>query len=174
MAYDLEHVARELKSRLQDELPDELDVVETNWSATDPVTLADPETWFLGHKPTVLELESSEFPFVAVVAAARTPETGRGASWDYQKKTQTLFVDYFVVADDEATVNKRANRYAEAICNILQGQAIIYGYYQQDYEPAVNLSEASRHAKHSDNADFFDSDDVDFIQAGRITVKVEG
>jgi hypothetical protein len=171
VAYDAERTGTALKTQLEAELGDALDAVELSW-ASDPVTLTDPETWFFGHKPTVLEMESAEFPFVAVVVADRAPQE-RPLRWGYQERVVTAYVDYFVVAEDEATVNKRAHRYAEAICQVLQEERIVNGYAQQDYEPAVRLSEASRHGKETD-ADFFDDADVDFIQGGRVIVLLEG
>lgn len=172
MAYDAEHVGKALLARLQAALPDALDTVEAEWAGSDPVTLPDPVTWFEGHKPTVLEMESDEFPFVATVVALRTPKE-RPSRWGYQERTITAFVDYFVVAGDEETVNKRTHRYAQAIVAVLQGERVLYGYQQQDYEPEVKLSEASRHAK-TTSADMFIETNVDFIQAGRVTVMMEG
>lgn len=161
-----------MKERLEDELGAALDTVEAAWAASDPVTLPEPETWFCGHKPTVLEMESAEFPFVAVVVAETAPDE-RPSRWGYQDERIVVYVDYFVVADDEATVNKRAHRYAEAIRAVLQEQRAIEGYQQQDWRPRVRLSEASRHAK-TVEADMFDDGDVDFVQMGRIEVGFEG
>lgn len=171
MAYDAERVGQGLLDLLEDELADALDAVEVLWSA-DPVTLPDSETWHFGHKPTVLELESSSFPFVSAIAIGTTPED-RPSRWGYQEETIPVYVDYFVVADTESVVNKRAHRYAEAIVSVLQAQRVIEGYQQQDYRPGVNLSEASRHAK-TEDADMFNDDDVDFIQGGRVSVVFEG
>lgn len=171
MAYDAEATGNALQTLLEAELGAALDAVEASW-ASDPVTLPDPETWFFGHKPTVLEMESSEFPFVAVLVADRAPQE-RPMRWGYQESVITAYVDYFVVADDEATVNKRTHRYAQAICQVLQAERIINGYAQQDYEPEVRLSEASRHGKEKE-ADFFKDAEIDFIQAGRVTVLLEG
>ncbi len=171
MAYDAERTGSALKTRLEAELGDALDAVETLW-ASDPVTLPEPETWFFGHKPTVLEMESAEFPFLAIVVGGRTPEE-RPLRWGYQERVITIYVDYFVVADDETTVNKRAQRYGEAICQVLQEERIINGYEQQDYEPQVQISEASRHGKEKE-ADFFKDADVDFIQGGRVIGLFEG
>jgi hypothetical protein len=172
MSYDAERVGKALKERLEDELSAALDVVEAAWEDTDPVTLPEPVTWFFGHKPTVLEMESSEFPFVAVMAARSSP-LERPSRWGYQPETLSVFVDYFVVADDEATVNKRVHRYAEAIRAVLQDGRVLSGYQQSDYRAEVNVSEASRHAK-TENADMFLAADVDYIQMGRVTVNLFG
>lgn len=172
MSYDVEHILKALKIRLQAELATQLDVVEAAWLAEDPVALPDVVTWYEGHKPTVLELESSSFPFLAVLVARREPME-RPSRWGYQDQMLTAYVDFFVVADDETTVNKIAQRYVEAITGILQGERIIHGYAQADYEPLVQISEASRHAK-TTNADMFDNDAVDYIQAARITVMMGG
>lgn len=171
MAYENEAIGKALIAQLQAELPGALDTVEAAWASTDPVTLPDPVTWFEGHKPTVLELESASFPFVAVIVPEREPQE-RPSRWGYQEQSVTAFVDYFVVADDETTVNKRAHRYGQGICQVLQAERVFEGYQQSDYEPQVRLSEASRHASTTE-ADMFDDDEVDFIQAGRLIVMLE-
>jgi len=174
MAFDAEKTGRALQARLQARLSGALDVVEATWvTEGDPLALADPVTWFFGHKPTVLEMDSVAFPFVAVVVAERTPQASP-ARWGYQEQDLNLFVDFFVVAVDETTVNKVACRYAEAICAVLQEEQYINAYMQADWEPEVHLSEASRHAAKQADADMFDAADVDFIQGGRIVVKLEG
>jgi len=174
MAFDAEKTARALQTRLRTRLSSALDAVEATWVAEgDPLTLADPITWFFGHKPTVLEMDSPAFPFVAVVVAERTPQAGP-ARWGYQEQDLNLFVDFFVVAADETTVNKVACRYTEAIGAVLQEERYVGDYMQADWEPEVHLSEASRHAARQARADMFDDDDVDFIQGGRIIVKLEG
>jgi len=172
MAYKAEWIRNAIKTRLEDNFAAALDTIEAEWADTDPVTLPDVETWFLGHKPTVLELESSEFPFVAIIIADRVPKT-EPIRWGYQEQVITAYVDYFVVAADETTVNKIAHRYAEAIITILQGENVIEGFTQQNYEAEVALSEASRHAKHKE-ADMFAEADVDFIKMGRVTILLEG
>lgn len=171
MGYENEKVRSSLRDRLEANLPGQLDTVEAEWAATDPLTLPDPVTWHEGHKPTVVELESSAFPFVAVLVPLRTPED-RPSRWGYQEQELTAFVDFFVVAADEATVNKLVHRYAQAIVAELQRERVIEGYQQKDYEPEVKTSEASRHKKTA-NADMFKEDEVDFIQMGRVVVMLE-
>jgi len=172
MAYEAEWVRDALKTRLEDNFATALDTVEAEWADTDPVTLPDVVTWFLGHKPTVLELESSAFPFVAIIIADRVPKAAP-LRWGYQERVIAAYVDYFVVAADETTVNKIAHRYAEAIISILQAENVIEGFTQMNYEAEVRLSEASRHAKYKE-ADMFAALDVDFIKMGRVTVPLEG
>jgi hypothetical protein len=174
MGYDAERVGKALKERLESELPDALETVEAAWAGSDPVTLPEPATWFRGHKPTVLELESSSFPFVAVIVAETEPKSAP-SRWGYQEEELPVFVDYFVVADDEATVNKRVHRYAEALLTVLQEERVVEGYQQRDYRPRVRLSEASRHAK-TRTADMLVpvEGDEDFIQMGRIQVTFDG
>jgi hypothetical protein len=173
MGYDGERVARAVKTRLEDNLADELDTVAGLWAGTEAVTLPDPVVFYLGHKPTVLELPSTSFPFVAVVAAGQDPRSGLTSIWGEQSVTFTTFVDFFVVAEDEATVNVIAQRYAEAIVRVMQAQVGEEGYQQRDYQPPVSLSEASRHKKTA-NADMLDTSDVDFIQGGRVELVFEG
>jgi hypothetical protein len=171
MAYDNEKVRSSLRTRLEANLPGQLDVVEAEWAASDPLTLPDPVTWYEGHKPTILELESAAFPFVAILVPLRTPQD-RPSRWGYQEQELTAFVDFFVVAADEATVNKLVHRYAQAIVLELQAERVIEGYQQINHEPEVKTSEASRHKKTA-NADSFNDADVDFIQMGRAVVMLE-
>jgi hypothetical protein len=171
---ELERVARAILGRVADDLATHLATIEARWEDVDAVTLPEPATTFLGHNPTVLELESSAFPFVAAIAADRVPAAeDTRPRWGYQEEEAVCYIDYFVVADDEATVNKRAWRYGEALILALRSQRSIEGFDQVDWKPEVNLSQASRHAR-THSADMFDADDVDFIQMGRITVRLSG
>lgn len=172
MAYTVEALRSALKTILEDGLPDALDTVEAEYAATDPVTLADVVTWHEGHNPDVLELESTSFPFMAVMIAERTPQRG-GAQWGYQEFDALAYVDFFTVANDIATVNKKIHRYVKGIVAVLQAERYVSDYKQADFEPEVKISEASRHPKTAE-ADMFNADDVDYIQAGRVVVTFEG
>lgn len=155
--------------------------VEAMWQgAGSDVELPAPVTWFSGHNPTVLELPSTAFPFVSVIDAGRNP-TSPKAAWGYQEQVISLFVDWFVVAEDAATVNLICQRYAQALCQVLARSRVLsselpdLAFSQEDYELAVTLSEASRHGKFTGDdlgADMFNPADVDFIKGGRITVNL--
>jgi hypothetical protein len=171
---ELERITRALKTRINDDLPTHLSTVQTRWANIDPVTLPKPVTVFLGHNPNVLDLESTDFPYVAAMAVDRTPRDDDSVSrWGYQEEEVLALLDAFVVAEDEATVNKRAWRYAEALVLMLRDQRSIEGYDQKDYKPEVGISEASRHPK-TKEADMFTPGDVDYIQGVRITVRLTG
>ena len=168
MAFDGERIIRDLKTLAEADLATQLDAVEALWADVEAITLPDPETYYIGHNPTVLELASSAFPWIAFMFAARDPE-GQ-AEWGYQDQRNRIIIDFFVVADDQATCNLIALRYAEALVALLQSQATAGDYKQVDHEPRVNLSQASRHKKTA-TADLFTEADVDFIQGGRIEVE---
>jgi len=168
MPFDNERVARAVLAYLQTELGDALEDVATAWAGTDPLTLPEPVTWHYGHKPEVIALPSTSFPFVAVIPTNRNP-LRRKYAWGFQDQAITVYVDWFVVAADETTADKLCSRYAEAVLAVLQQQRAFGGYDQVDYEPRVDLSEASRHPVTVD-ADMFESDQVDFIKLGRITL----
>ena len=174
MAYDNERILKAVLTLLQANLADELDAVEALWQATDPVTLPDPVTWFEGHKPTVLELPSMSFPFVAVLVPNRTPEEGQAGRWGYEETLHDVMIHFFVVAADEATVAKIAYRYAEAIIRVLQSQRVIGEYAQRHYEPAVSLSVASRHTVGGTSGDAFSEEEVDYIRMGEVATTLEG
>jgi hypothetical protein len=174
MPYDSERIAKAVQAYLQAELPDALDDVEAAWAATDPVALPEPVTWFEGYKPTFLEMRSDEFPLVALLALSRRPDQAVRAEWGYQKQIVSVTVNFVVVAGDEAAVNKIAHRYAEAITAAMQAQQDFEGFSQTDFEPAVTLSPASRHARSPNDADMGNPDDVDYIMAGAVETTMEG
>lgn len=170
MGVESETLAREIKMLFDDELPAALDTVEAEWAAIEAIVLPDPVTVFIGHKPTILEEPSTSFPFVAIIIPDREPE--EGSEWGFQKVAYDALIDYFVVAATEATVNLMALRYAQAIVNVLQAHSAIGGYAQKNHEPPLTLSEASRHLTGGTTGDAFDTGDVDYIQMGRITVRL--
>jgi hypothetical protein len=173
MAYDSEHVQVELLARFRADLPAALQVVEAEWAGSDPVALPEPVTFFSGYKPTVLELDADAFPFVAVIVPLRDPQA-EPSRWGYQELALTAYVDLFVVAEDEAAVNKVMHRYVQAAVAVLQAERTVYGYQQADHEPAVEIRDCIRIAREADNADLFDPEDVYFVQFARITVLLEG
>ena len=172
MPFDNESVARDVKSLLETELSAALVVVAAAWAGIDAVTLPTPVTWHYGHKPEVVELESAAFPFVATIPTNRRP--GRQVyGWGFQNQSITIYVDWFIVADDETTADKLCSRYGEAVLAVIQSQRAYAGYDLIDFEPAIDLSEASRHPKTLD-ADMLNDDHVDFIKLGRMTLEFGG
>lgn len=172
MPFDNERIARAVKTRLEARLTAALSTVAAGWAGEDPVALSTVATWFYGHKPTVLELPSTAFPFLAVLPVGRSPERGQ-YGWGFQDQNPRVYVDWFVVAEDETLADKVCSRYAEAVLDVVQGQRAYAGYDQVDYEPSVDLSEASRHPKTA-AANMFEDADVDFIKMGRMTLEFGG
>ena len=170
MGVENETLARAIKTVLDDELPAALDAVEAEWAAIQAITLSNPVTTFIGHKPTILDEPSTSFPFVAVIVPNREPM--EGSEWGFQDVAYDALIDYFVIAADESTVNLAALRYAQAIVNVLQAHSVISGYAQRNYEPPLVISEASRHLVGGTTGDAFATDDVDYIQMGRITARL--
>jgi hypothetical protein len=176
MAYDNELVLKAVETYIEAGIEDALADVEAGWvTAGDPVSLPVPVTYFEGYKPTFLEMESAEFPLLAVLALERRPESGgaQKAQWGFQEQVISCVVNFVVVADDEEAVNKIAHRYAQAVVDLMQAQKVFAGYGQVDYEPAVTLSPASRHPKTSE-ASMMEDAQVDFIMAGAIETTMEG
>lgn len=172
MPFANESIARAVLAVLETGLAAALATVEAAWHDVDPVTLPAPATWFYGHKPTVLELPSGAFPFVAVIPTGRRP-VRQGYGWGFQDQVPSMYIDWLVVADDETTVDRRCSRYAEAVVAVIHGQRAYAGYDLADYEPQIDLSEASRHPQTQD-ADMLDDDQVDFIKLGRMTLEFGG
>jgi len=173
MAFNLERVARAWLAAIQADLPDALDAVEALWTGTDPVTLPNPVNYFLGYKPTIPELPSTSFPWVAVLVQEREPVSTGEPEWGAQAQRLTVYLDFFVVADTEQAANLMGFRYAEAMVRVTQGHYVVEGCRQRNYEAKVTLSNAMRHPKAQD-ADMTDARWVDFIEMGRIEIQVEG
>lgn len=173
MAYDNERIGKAIKAHLVADLPAQLDVVEAAWTATDPLALPEPVTWFEGYKPTVLEMAQDEFPYVGILVPVREVGTGK-AQWGYQGQMVHAFVDFAVCAEDEATANKMGYRYAEALCLTLKRSASFAGFTQVNYEPPVSLVSFTRHLKDPANADAFSADDVYYLALKSIAVDLTG
>jgi hypothetical protein len=171
-SYEGEHLARQLKQRLENTLSAKLDAVADQWADTDPVSLNYPATYFLGFNPVVLEMQSSQFPYVAVLCAGREPDRSTRESWGYQDDKYSLEVHFFVVGPDVAEVYKRVCRYVEAIVMVLQADRWIESYQQTDFKPSVEISVAMPHYDEGDNV--FSEEGEQFIQGGRVMVPMEG
>lgn len=164
--YKGEVIVKALQAILQDNLPDALDAVETEWDDPDPLALPDVVTWLLGHSPTVLERPQADFPLVACLVPIREPKE-KSSQWGFGKSRYTLYVDCFVVAATEPDVNRLCWRFCEAIVSVTQNnEELAAGIIQQDYEPVVTLSEAMRQYEDNRNVEFF-------TQMGRVTLQVE-
>jgi hypothetical protein len=174
MAYDNERIARALLAHLQANLGGTLDAVEALWLTTDALTLPDPVTWFMGYKPTLLELPVTAFPFVATLAPEREPVSLVKPTWGYQSQSVRTFVDFCVSAYDEATANKMGWRYSEAIIAALKLSSAFVGYRQVSYEPQARMISFTRHMVAPDNADAFNAEDVYYTYVGSVSVELEG
>jgi len=172
VAFDNEHITKAIKALLQAGLGMALDVIEAEWQQSDPLALPEPVTWYYGHKPDVVFMPSSAFPFVATIPVSRRPLRSH-YGWGFQDQAPTVYVDWFVVAADETTADRLCSRYAQAVLAVIQSQRAYYGYDLADYEPQIDLSEASRHPKIVD-ADMQDDAQVDFIKMGRMTLEFGG
>lgn len=174
-AFEGERLARLLLGTLEADLPDALDDVAGRWVAEAALALPDPVTYHLGFNPTLLELESTSFPIVAVIPGETVPE-GPTGGWGFQKEAQVVDIHFFVAADDLDTVGILSWRYAEAIRSVLQGNRVIGGYEQADYRPEFEPGLAGRHPKYrlAEMADSLSEADVDYVQGGRITITLRG
>ncbi|MBN2005809.1 MAG: hypothetical protein JXA21_20800 [Anaerolineae bacterium] len=172
MSYDAEAVSRTISAYLQAVFASAKADVVARWAAIAPVAIPDPVTWFYGHNPVIIELASAAFPYVCVVAPGADPAGGTESS-GYGEQIVTVYVDFFVVADEIAAVNVLAQRYAAVLCRAAESQRVYAGYTRGHTPSAVSISEAFRHPKQAD-ADMYAEADVDFIQGGRITLTLRG
>jgi len=174
MAYENEAVMRAIQALLEDELEAALDAVEAAWQATDPLALPDPVAYHLGYKLTILELPSTSFPFIAIMAPNRFPFEDQAGRLGQEDVTVEAALHVFVIADDEATVTKLAHRYAKALVNIFQDNQVISGHEQRHWEPSVRVGVTERHAKGGTSGDLFDPADTDFIRIVEVQLELVG
>lgn len=172
MSYDAELVSRAVLVQLQAAFATAKAEIAAFWADTYPMTLPTPVTWFYGHNPVIIEQASSAFPYVSVVTPGADPAGGM-ESLGYGEQTVTVYVDYFVVADEIADVNVLVQRYAAALVLAAQAKRNYAGYVCEHTPFPVAISEAFRHPKQA-NADTFVASDTDFIQGGRVTLTLRG
>ncbi len=161
----LEDVAKAIKTALEADLEDALDVVEAQWTAAgDSLTLPDPEAYLLGYQPTVVEKAQSEFPIVVITAMEERPGPASD-QWGYGEGQVTATVYWFVAADSEGDCNRMAWRYGEAIDTVLRDhERLDEGITVEAYVPTTRVSFVAR-----EMPDLGASDEVFYTQMGEKT-----
>jgi hypothetical protein len=96
-----------------------------------------PAVWMLGSFPSVLERPREDYPNVAVVSYRH--RSARDLGDQYEIANNRIYVEAFVMHDDEATVNRLAQRYARAVHRTL----VIGGFYEAEFTPDVDISNAA-------------------------------
>ncbi|MBN2004136.1 MAG: hypothetical protein JXA21_12340 [Anaerolineae bacterium] len=172
MSYDAETVSRAVLVHLQTAFTAAKAAIVAQWAEVAPVAIPDPVTWFYGHNPVVIEQASTAFPYVSVIAPGSDPAGGTEAS-SYGEQTVTVYVEFFVVADEVADVNVLGQRYAAVLYQAAASKRNYAGYVREHTPFPVSISEAFRHPKQA-SADMYAEADVDFIQGGRITLTLRG
>lgn len=121
---NLEQIARQLHLMLLVNLPPILEDVSQEMIYEDttyytqigesvPATqLVPPAEYSVGHDPLILERAINRFPVITVMAHEQTPI---GTGDNYERIANTCYIEPIVVADDFATANRIAWRYAEAV-----------------------------------------------------------
>lgn len=171
-AYDGERISRLVLAILETELPAALEAVEARWADEAAVPLTDPVTLHLGFKPTLLELESSAFPIIAVIPGERIPQ-GSVKAWGAQREHLVIDTHFFVAAGSIDEVEPQVWRYAEAIVGVFQNNRVIGRFAQEDYKPEIEFGVAGRHPK-ARGANLQKDSDTDYVQGGRVTIELAG
>lgn len=175
MPYDNEYVAVTLLAALQAGIRAALDQVEATWTARgDPVTLSSPVTWHRGANPVILDLETDDFPYVAVLAPRRTPVDGSGSDQPgFGEQVIQVWVEYLLVDDAIATVNSMSHRYAEALTELLRSNHNLKGYEIINHEPEVNHTVVYVHGEALES-DMQRAAQVVYMQGARIIANFRG
>jgi len=175
MAYENELIMKAIANLIDTELVDALDDVESYWQdRDDSLALPGPINVHEGYKQTVLEMPSTDFPFISVLVPNRDPVRGEASRWGQEDVVVTAGLHIFVIADDETIVSKLAHRYAQALVNVFQTHPEIAGHSQRHYEPSVHVGVTERHAKSGVEGDLFDPDKTDFIRIVEIQMELVG
>lgn len=96
-----------------------------------------PAIYFEGSFPSVLERPRDNYPNVAVVSYRH--RSAQDAGDQYEIANNRIYVEAFVMHDDESTVNRMAQRYARAVHRTL----VLGGFYEAEYTPDTDISNAA-------------------------------
>ena len=145
-----EYAGRRVTLALKTDLEDQIDAVWADSVSEDAAYFAAlgvspvPETpklypaiYFEGSFPSVLERPRDNYPNVAVVSYRH--RSARDAGDQYEIANNRIYVEAFVMHDDEATVNRMAQRYARAVHRTL----VLNHFYEADFTPDVDISNAA-------------------------------
>lgn len=103
-----------------------------------------PAQFFLGSYPSVLERPLEDYPNVAVVCYRH--RSAEDAGDQYELINNRIFVEAFVVHEEEGAVNRMANRYAKALHKVLAEHRsmddadIVFG---GEFSPDIDVSNAA-------------------------------
>lgn len=152
----LEEVARATLLTLKTHLNANIDQVWADMVAEDAAFYAAmgqpvPETpkeypalYFMGSFPSVLERPPADYPNVAVVCYRHRSAEDSGDQ--YELINNRIYVEAFVMNDDEATVNRIANRYAKALHRTLAAHRTMDEdeiVFAPDFSPDIDVSNAA-------------------------------
>jgi hypothetical protein len=96
-----------------------------------------PARYFLGSFPSVLERPPADYPNVAVVSYRHRSANDLGDQ--YELANNRIYVESFVMHQDESTINRMAQRYARALHRVL----VAGGFYETEFTPDVDISNAA-------------------------------
>lgn len=174
MSYQGENVERAVYNTLVEHLAAALAAVQAEWTATDPMVLPVPVNWARGYRTWMLDLASTQYPFVLVIVPLRTPESSQAGRIDFQDSQYSVMISAFLVADTEAQAVSLAHRYAQALVNVLRAHRTITGFSQVNPEPLVRiLVDNQMHIKAGTMGDQSSAEDVDYLRLVEIEQTIE-
>jgi len=152
----LEEIGRAALLTVRENINTAIDEVWTEMDAQDatyyaalgesalPVPKVYPTRYFLGSYPSVLERPPEDYPNIAVVSYRHRSAEDVGDQ--YEVVNNRLYVEAFVMHDDESTVNRLAYRYAKALHKVLAANRslgddnVIFG---GEFSPDIDVSNAA-------------------------------
>jgi len=170
--YLAEWLERGVEALIQSGISAALDAVQAEWAGTDALTLPEPANYDRGYRAFMLDLASTEYPYVLTMFPNRNP--GKTEGLKTQQSTYQGTVSIFVVGSTEAIADKIAKRYAQAVISVLQGTTVVQGCELSDWKPAVQiLADSAVHLIAGNSGDTYKAEDVDYMRLVDITLAYE-
>ena len=142
MSYKAETIGKAVTSLLQTKIAAALTAVAARWTS-DAITLGSVATWEFGHRPTILEKESTYFPAISVMVGDAEPVVNAD-QWMLSRDRYPVLVDVFVTGATEETVSKKLLRYIEALLDVFEANQQISSALMLNSPPTVQVSEVGR------------------------------
>lgn len=142
MSYKAEAIGKAVTSLLQTKIAAALTAVAARWT-TDAITLGSVSSWEFGHRPTILEKESTYYPAISVMVGDSEPVVNAD-QWMLSKDRYPVLVDVFVTEETEEKVAKKLLRYVEAMLDVFEANQQITSALALNGPPSVQFSEVGR------------------------------
>jgi len=170
--YEGEKLERGIETVLQNNIAAALVAVAARWEDIADVTLPSVASWTCGYRSWILDLASSNFPYIVTIVNGQNP-VGR-VEFGAQDVIAQSSISIFITAATEANANTIIHRYIEAVIDILQANQVIEGHKLRHYEPKRRIiADSTKHLVNAPKGDYEKASDVDYMRLGVIEPEYE-